>query len=66
MEHLKGSGDIEQEADVVMILERKEEDDRLATLTIDKNRHGPTGLLNLVFNPTLMEFLERDAREDAY
>jgi replicative DNA helicase len=67
MEHLKGSGDIEQEADVVMILERKEENDRLATLTIDKNRHGPTGLLNLVFNPSLMEFLEQDTQhDDAY
>lgn len=66
MEHLKGSGDIEQEADVVMILERDANNERIGTLTIEKNRHGPTGVEHLVFNPALMEFLERDQREEAY
>ncbi len=67
MENLKGSGDIEQEADVVMILERDSNNETEATLTIDKNRHGPTGVAHLVFNPSLMEFLERETtREEMY
>jgi replicative DNA helicase len=59
MENLKGSGDIEQEADSILILERKDDDDKQATLALEKNRHGPTGELALVFNASILEFLER-------
>jgi replicative DNA helicase len=59
MEHLKGSGDIEQEADSILILERNSDDDAQGTLTLEKNRHGPTGELGLVFNASILEFLER-------
>lgn len=53
MEHLKGSGDLEQEADEVLILERGESENT-AVLTLEKNRHGPTGAIDLIFNaPTL-------------
>ena len=59
MEHLKGSGDIEQEADTILILERRDDDDKQATLSLEKNRHGPAGELGLVFNAPILEFLER-------
>lgn len=60
MAHLKGSGDLEQEADIVAILERPENAES-ATLNIDKNRHGPIGMVNLYFCPDTMKFsqLER-------
>lgn len=64
MENLKGSGDIEQEADSILILERKEDDETQGTLTLEKNRHGPTGEVNLVFNASILEFLERAKQED--
>jgi replicative DNA helicase len=63
MENLKGSGDIEQEADSILILERKEDDDTQATLALEKNRHGPTGDMALVFNAAILEFRERAAQE---
>jgi replicative DNA helicase len=66
MEHLKGSGDIEQEADAVLILERKEDDDKQATLSLEKNRHGPIGELSLVFNAAILEFLERAKQGSEY
>ena len=64
MENLKGSGDIEQEADTILILERKDDDDTQATLALEKNRHGPTGELALVFNASILEFLERATGRD--
>lgn len=55
--HLKGSGDLEQEADLVLILER---DDKASTATLDlaKNRHGATGMVDLAFSPETMRFAE--------
>jgi len=59
MEHLKGSGDIEQEADMVMILERYLEDDpTTGNLKIEKNRHGAIGDVPLIFEPEIMKFGE--------
>lgn len=55
MSHLKGSGDQEQEADCVLILERSD-GAQSATLTCDKNRHGPTGTIDLQFDPDTMRF----------
>lgn len=57
MEHLKGSGDLEQEADEVLILERGESQNT-AVLTVEKNRHGPTGSIDLVFNAPYLQFHE--------
>lgn len=57
MEHLKGSGDLEQEADAVMILDRQD-DAGTASLTLEKNRHGATGAIDLVFSPQQMRFGE--------
>jgi replicative DNA helicase len=54
---LRDSGSIEQDADVVMFLHRPETDDPtdqpgLAVLSIPKNRHGPTGTADLMFDGT--------------
>jgi replicative DNA helicase len=57
MAHLKGSGDLEQEADLVLILERTENAET-ATLDLAKNRHGATGMIDLVFRPETMFFGE--------
>jgi replicative DNA helicase len=57
LEHLKGSGDLEQEADLVAILERDEEA-RTASLTLEKNRHGPTGRIDLYFDAPCLTFSE--------
>ncbi len=58
MEHLKGSGDIEQEADMVIILEVDEENRQSVELRLDKNRHGPTGQMQLHFHGPTMRFTE--------
>lgn len=57
MEHLKGSGDLEQEADIVLLLERKDNAD-VATLDVAKNRHGATGTIDLSFKADIMRFGE--------
>jgi replicative DNA helicase len=66
MENLKGSGDLEQEADAVMILERPEDNPGSATLTIEKNRHGPTCRIDLVFDAPCLRFGEAETRQDDY
>ena len=50
---LRESGAIEQDADVVMFLTRKE---KIARLNIAKQRGGPTGSLPLSFNPETTTF----------
>ena len=60
MEHIKGSGDIEQEADIVMILERDaHEMPDVAQLVLDKNRHGPLAYVPLEFHVLIMRFIEQ-------
>lgn len=59
MEHLKGSGDIEQEADVIAILERDLENDQTSgSLNLEKNRHGPIVDIPLHFDALTMRFGE--------
>lgn len=63
---LRESGDIEQDADVVLLLYRndyyaKAKDpnhvpDNLAEVIIAKNRNGPTGLISLVWDAQRMRF----------
>jgi replicative DNA helicase len=57
MAHLKGSGDLEQEADMVLILERQDNAE-VATLDLAKNRHGATGGIDLLFRSETMFFGE--------
>ena len=56
---LKGSGDIEQDADLVGMLWNRGEDDRLGRyvgLKVEKHRNGPTGKTTLRFRPELTRF----------
>ncbi|MBV2138594.1 MAG: AAA family ATPase [Candidatus Thiodiazotropha sp. (ex Ctena orbiculata)] len=65
MEHLKGSGDIEQEADAIMILDRDIENlPSNGYLTMEKNRHGPLVSIPLYFETQTMKFGEAVNDED--
>ena len=62
MSDLRESGSIEQDADVVMFLLRREYYDPLdkpgmAELIIGKNRHGSVGSVNLTFRKEIVQFV---------
>ena len=65
---LRESGSIEQDADVVMFIYREDyynpETDRqhITDILIRKHRNGPTGSLELYFNPERLEFMTMDTR----
>ena len=60
---LRESGSIEQDADVVMFLYRKDEDIReQITLKIAKHRNGPTGELELFFRGDRVKFFGTESR----
>lgn len=74
---LRESGSIEQDADIVVMLYRedyyKEDKDasdqenvNTAQLLVQKNRHGPTGVVNLAWNAqfTLYTCVEKNNRND--
>lgn len=73
--HLRDSGSIEQDADVVMFIYRKavdrnyniddlsEEDKGLAQIYIDKHRNGPTGKVNLYFDQTTVSFKNLEKKD---
>ncbi len=61
MSDLRESGSIEQDADVVMLLYRKEyydekESPGLAEIIVGKNRHGKTGSVQLVYRSEIAQF----------
>lgn len=60
---LRDSGTIEQDADVVILLSRKEQ--RADGLRLDailaKNRNGPCGRVPLLFRPELSDFVDADS-----
>lgn len=63
LHHLRESGAIEQDADVVLMLYRADyykaadqERDNLAELNVAKQRNGPTGLVKLRFSPEILRF----------
>lgn len=65
MSDLRDSGVIEQEADQILFLYRdsvynQEADQEDAEIIIDKNRHGPTGILNVRYVPDLTKWCDRD------
>jgi len=61
---LRESGAIEQDADVVIFLHRpKEEDEKNITeLYLAKQRNGPTGKIDLIFEKKYTKFFERTER----
>jgi len=67
---LRESGSIEQDADVVMFIVRpsvyddEAEDPRKAELTIAKQRNGPTGQIDLVFQHEYTRFENADFSHD--
>ena len=70
MAELKGSGAIEQDADIILMLHREdyyEKEDgtswspysdvpNYAEIIVEKNRHGPTGVITVAFNKEFMLF----------
>jgi replicative DNA helicase len=66
--HLRESGSIEQDADVVIFIYRKaadksyniddipDQERHIAELHIAKHRNGPTGMVKLFFNENLVSF----------
>ncbi|HBK35237.1 MAG: Replicative DNA helicase [Candidatus Uhrbacteria bacterium GW2011_GWE2_40_58] len=75
LSHLRDSGSIEQDADVVMFLYRKAvdrnyqpedlspEEKNLAELHIAKHRNGPTGVIRLFFDGRRTSFLSLERRQ---
>ncbi|PIT86102.1 MAG: replicative DNA helicase [Candidatus Magasanikbacteria bacterium CG10_big_fil_rev_8_21_14_0_10_43_6] len=73
LSHLRDSGSIEQDADVVMFIYRKAADRNyrledippdernLAEIHIAKHRNGPTGVVNLFFDATRASFKTLDS-----
>ena len=65
LSHLRESGSIEQDADVVVFLHRDRDKAKNlapgesveAELIVEKNRNGETGYVNLEFYPSCMEFV---------
>jgi replicative DNA helicase len=74
LSHLRESGSIEQDADLVLFIYRKaadrnfdinsltEEEKSAAEIHIAKHRNGPTGLVNLFFHGDLVSFRSLDTR----
>lgn len=57
---LRDSGSIEQDADVVMFIHRKDREDPLTQILIEKHRNGPTGVVDLVFDNAKTTFSDAD------
>lgn len=72
LSHLRDSGSIEQDADIVLFIYRKsadrnyrreellEDELRTAEIHVAKHRNGPTGQVNLYFNEDLVSFRNLD------
>lgn len=63
LSHLRESGSIEQDADVVLMLSRVPKADRVAkpdniVVSISKQRNGPTGTIELFFKKCTQQFIQ--------
>lgn len=67
LSHLRESGAIEQDADVVMFIHRAEQagmkESDAATLIVAKQRSGPTGRIDLAWNKSTVTFSTREMPE---
>jgi len=73
MSDLRESGAIEQDADLVLFIYRDEyykpeesEKKGIAEIVIGKNRHGPTGSVELAFQGQFLRFDNLDPRHEGY
>jgi replicative DNA helicase len=69
LSHLRESGAIEQDADVVMMLSRPaaheaEGNENLIRLVIAKQRNGPTGKADMLFDRNIQRFADMDMRHE--
>ncbi len=58
---LRDSGSIEQDADVVMFIHREREEvgkSNHAEILIEKHRNGPTGMVQMMFDPNKSSYLD--------
>jgi replicative DNA helicase len=53
---LRDSGSIEQDADSVLFLHKKSNEDQKITVVVAKNRHGGTGNVELGWTPEFTSF----------
>ncbi len=58
MSDLKESGQIEQDADVVLLIHRSKDVPTSAKILIAKNRNGPTGEITMEFAPAQCRFID--------
>ena len=65
LSHLRDSGSIEQDADVVLLLHRETKGSREATIDVAKNRQGVTGPVELRFDPSSTTFSDMGAKDMA-
>ena len=63
LSHLRDSGSIEQDADVVMLLHREDRTSTEATLDIAKNRQGAVGAISLRYEPTITTFFTKQVQQ---
>jgi replicative DNA helicase len=74
MAHLRESGAIEQDADVILFVYREAaynkelspEEEREAEIIIGKQRNGPTGTVNVTFRKEYMRFADRAYASDEF
>ena len=63
MEALRESGQIEQDADIIMLLHVPDDDyPDERELIIAKNKEGKTGMIKLIFNGEIQKFAELETR----
>lgn len=62
MEDLRESGQIEQDADIIMLVNPKEEDRR--EIIVAKNKEGETGIVPFSFDGSQQKFLQLEMRYD--
>lgn len=59
LSHLRESGSIEQDADIVLLLHREKRSDEIATLFVAKNRNGPIQKIELEYEARKFKFMTR-------
>lgn len=67
LEHLRESGSLEQDADIVILIHRKNENasDYSRELIVAKNRHGEVGDVGVVWRPATVSFGSRTSQASA-